>query len=205
MSDNARSMLHKVMEQQTVLIAKVGFIASLNARTSVLGCANPSGSHYNPRLSIIDNIQLPPTFLSRFDLIYLVLDKADEQIDQRLARHFVAFHYDDPEDQSLDALDLPTLTSYITYARQHIHPKIFDEAIEDLIHGSVEMRRKGNFPGSSKKNLSCLLEVALQQSTTNHSTGTIDMDLITMGVSASERIKRANLVSSVRILIMEKM
>ncbi|GLJ24935.1 hypothetical protein SUGI_0477170 [Cryptomeria japonica] len=128
MSDNDRSMLHKVMEQQTISISKAGIIASLNARKLVLACANPSSSHYNPRLSVIDNIQLPPTLLSRFDLIYLVLDKVVEQIDRCLARHLVALHYDDPEDQTLDALDLPTLTSYITYARQYLHPKIFDKA-----------------------------------------------------------------------------
>ncbi|GLJ23972.1 hypothetical protein SUGI_0455680 [Cryptomeria japonica] len=132
MSDNARSMLHEVMEQQTMPIAKAGIIASLNARTLVLACANPNGSHYNPRLLIIDNIQLRPTLLSRFNLIYLVLDKVDEQIDRRLARHLVALHYDEPEDQTLDALDLPTLTSYITYERQYIHPKIFDEATEEF-------------------------------------------------------------------------
>ncbi|KAL7082762.1 hypothetical protein ACP275_14G121900 [Erythranthe tilingii] len=65
MSENARSMLHEVMEQQTVSVAKAGIIASLNARTSVLACANPSGSRYNPRLSVIDNIHLPPSLLSR--------------------------------------------------------------------------------------------------------------------------------------------
>ncbi|XP_059070591.1 DNA replication licensing factor MCM4-like [Cryptomeria japonica] len=175
----------------------------------VLACFNPRSSHYNPRLLAIDNIQLPPTLLFRFDLIDLVLDKADEQTYHRLARHLVAFHYDECEDQTLDALDLPTLTSYITYARQHIHPKISDEVAEDLIRGYVEMCRKGNFPGMVER---CdvaeafrLLEVALQQSPIDHSTGTIDMDLITMGVSTNERIRRANLVSSVRIIIIEKM
>jgi DNA replication licensing factor MCM4 len=29
-------------------------------------------SRYNPNLSVVENIKLPPTLLSRFDLIYLV-------------------------------------------------------------------------------------------------------------------------------------
>ncbi|KAK4424115.1 DNA replication licensing factor MCM4 [Sesamum alatum] len=239
MSDNARSMLHEVMEQQTVSIAKAGIIASLNARTSVLACANPIGSRYNPRLSVIDNIHLPPTLLSRFDLIYLILDKADEQMDRRLAKHIVALHFEDPDNSEQDVIDLQTLTAYISYARKHIHPQLSDEAAEELTRGYVEMRRRGNFPGSSKKVITAtprqieslirlsealarirfsqlvekrdvaeafrLLEVAMQQSATDHSTGTIDMDLITTGVSASERMRRENLVSTTRNIIMEKM
>ena len=50
-----------------------------------------------------------------------------------------------------DVLDLPTLTAYISYARKHIHPQLSDEAAEALTHGYVEMRRRGNFPGSGKK------------------------------------------------------
>ncbi len=46
-------------------VAKAGIISTLNARTSVLASANPVGSRYNPRASIIDNIQLPPSLLSR--------------------------------------------------------------------------------------------------------------------------------------------
>uniref|UniRef100_A0A7N0T0N6 DNA replication licensing factor MCM4 n=1 Tax=Kalanchoe fedtschenkoi TaxID=63787 RepID=A0A7N0T0N6_KALFE len=239
MSDNARSMLHEVMEQQTVSIAKAGIIASLNARTSVLACANPSGSRYNPRLSVIDNIHLPPTLLSRFDLIYLILDKADEQTDRRLAKHIVALHFENPESTEQDVLDISMLTSYVSYARKNIHPKLSDEAAEELTRGYVQMRRRGNFPGSSKKVITAtprqieslirlsealartrfsewvekkdvieafrLLEVALQQSATDHSTGTIDMDLITTGVSASERMKRENLVSASRNIIMDKL
>lgn len=54
------AQLHEVMEQQTVSVAKAGIIATLNARTSVLASANPVGSRYNPRASIVDNIHLPP-------------------------------------------------------------------------------------------------------------------------------------------------
>ena len=86
--------LHEVMEQQTVSVAKAGIISTLNARTSVLAAANPVGSRYNPRMSVIDNIQLPPSLLSRFDLIYLVLDKADEATDRKLARHLIGLFYE---------------------------------------------------------------------------------------------------------------
>jgi DNA replication licensing factor MCM4 len=65
MSDQTRSILHEVMEQQTVSIAKAGIICTLNARTSILASANPRESKYNPRLSVVENIQLPPTLLSR--------------------------------------------------------------------------------------------------------------------------------------------
>jgi len=95
MSDATRSVLHEVMEQQTVSIAKAGIITTLNARTSILASANPIGSKYNPNLPVPQNIDLPPTLLSRFDLVYLILDRVDETNDRRLARHLLSMYLDD--------------------------------------------------------------------------------------------------------------
>jgi DNA replication licensing factor MCM4 len=95
MNESTRSVLHEVMEQQTVSIAKAGIITTLNARTSILASANPIGSRYNPNLPVPQNIDLPPTLLSRFDLVYLVLDRVDEQEDRRLAKHLVGMYLED--------------------------------------------------------------------------------------------------------------
>lgn len=72
MNETTRAILHEAMEQQTVSITKAGIVANLNARTSILASANPVESRYNARRSVVENIKLPPTLLSRFDLIYLV-------------------------------------------------------------------------------------------------------------------------------------
>lgn len=112
MSDATRSVLHEVMvscssakisafihdtfqEQQTVSIAKAGIITTLNARTSILAAANPVGSKYDVELPITRNIDLPPTLISRFDLLYLVLDQVDEVTDRRLAQHLVGLYLED--------------------------------------------------------------------------------------------------------------
>jgi DNA replication licensing factor MCM4 len=101
MSESTRSVLHEVMEQQTVSIAKAGIITTLNARTSILASANPIGSKYDISLPVPKNIDLPPTLLSRFDLVYLVLDRIDEQMDKKLATHLVGMYLEDaPENAS---------------------------------------------------------------------------------------------------------
>lgn len=162
MSDSTRSVLHEVMEQQTVSIAKAGIITTLNARTSILASANPIGSKYNVNLPVPQNIDLPPTLLSRFDLVYLVLDQIDEQNDRRLARHLVGMYLEDtPENGNaqevlvspiflhLNAWSLTHsqpiefLTSYISYARTKCQPKITQAASEALVSAYVQMRKLG--------------------------------------------------------------
>ncbi|EEB09036.1 MCM complex subunit Cdc21 [Schizosaccharomyces japonicus yFS275] len=145
MSDATRSILHEVMEQQTVTVAKAGIITTLNARTSILASANPIGSRYNPELPVTKNIDLPPTLVSRFDLIYLMLDRVDEATDMKLADHIVSMYMEDApvHVSSKEVLPLEFLTSYITYARANVHPVISEAAADELVRAYVEMRKMG--------------------------------------------------------------
>ena len=149
MSDSARGILHEVMEQQTVSVAKAGIICTLNARTSILASANPVGSRYNSGISVIDNLQLPPSLMSRFDLIFLVLDKAEKETDAKLARHLVAMHYEHPPENRRSIIPAELLKDYIAYARAQCQPRLTDAASEALVNYYVEMRQMGS-AGSNK-------------------------------------------------------
>lgn len=146
MGDSTRSILHEVMEQQTVSVAKAGIITTLNARTSILACANPINSQWMRSLSVPENINLPPSLLSRFDLVYLMLDTADKEEDRRLARHLVSL-YLNPSERTTDSHDktVPTslLTRYIAYAKARINPKLTKEAGAALVNKYISLRQAG--------------------------------------------------------------
>lgn len=92
MDDNDRTAIHEVMEQQTISISKAGISTTLNARTSILAAANPIYGRYNPRISPVENINLPAALLSRFDVLFLLLDTPQRDADARLARHVAYVH-----------------------------------------------------------------------------------------------------------------
>ncbi|KAH9256509.1 hypothetical protein BASA81_005424 [Batrachochytrium salamandrivorans] len=157
MNDSVRAILLEVMEQQTISLAKSGIICSLNARTSILASANPVGSRYDPKISVVENLKLPPTLLSRFDLIYLVLDRADMDQDRQLAKHLVRLFTKGSSSATATAVPakytLKQVSKYIKFARERSKPAITDEVKDRLIESYVEMRKRGNMGGGGKKTI----------------------------------------------------
>ncbi|CAD6186435.1 unnamed protein product [Caenorhabditis auriculariae] len=144
MNDSARSVLHEVMEQQTLSIAKAGIICQLNARTSILAAANPVDSKWNRAKTIVENIQLPHTLMSRFDLIFLLVDPQDEMHDRRLGNHLVSLYFAaDGEQQRAEKLDMALLRDYIAYAKANVHPKLDEKTSQHLINKYLRMRQAG--------------------------------------------------------------
>ncbi|WP_370511837.1 minichromosome maintenance protein MCM [Methanothermobacter sp. KEPCO-1] len=137
MRDEDRSAIHEALEQQTISIAKAGIMATLNSRCSVLAAANPKFGRFDSYKSIAEQIDLPSTILSRFDLIFVVEDKPDEDKDRELARHILKTH---KEDHTPFEIDPELLRKYIAYARKNVRPVLTDEAMQVLEDFYVSMR-----------------------------------------------------------------
>jgi DNA helicase MCM8 len=84
--------LLEAMEQQCVSVAKAGLVASLSARTSVIAAANPVGGHYNRAKTVNENLKMSAALLSRFDLVFILLDKPDELLDKQVSEHIMSLH-----------------------------------------------------------------------------------------------------------------
>ena len=134
-----RVAIHEAMEQQTVSVAKGGIVATLNARAAILAAANPALGRYDAHRTISENINLPSTILSRFDLIFIMRDEPEREEDKRMTRHILSLHRGE---EGLPEPPIPPelLRKYISYAKQ-INPKLTKEAMEKLESFYLEMRR----------------------------------------------------------------
>jgi len=138
MKPEDRVAIHEAMEQHTVSVAKGGIVATLNARTSILAAANPVLGRYDPYKTVLENVSLPVTLLSRFDLIFIIKDVPDKAVDDLKAEHILQIHrtHASPIEP---AINRPMLKKYIAYAKT-IDPILSLGAMQHLKEFYLKMR-----------------------------------------------------------------
>ena len=140
MKTEDRSAMHEALEQHTVSIAKAGIVATLNARTAVLAAANPKWGRYDTSRTIGENVELPITLLSRFDLIFIMIDKPDKAQDTEMSKYILDSH--GRTETLVTQVPLDLLRQYISYARQ-LKPRLTEEAKKIIQDYFLKLRDLG--------------------------------------------------------------
>lgn len=144
MDDSDRTAIHEVMEQQTISISKAGITTTLNARTAILAAANPLYGRYNPRISPVENINLPAALLSRFDVLFLILDTPSRDADEELARHVTFVHMNNkhPEPSGAGLIFAPDeVRQWVARART-FRPVVPKHVSDYLVGAYVRLRQQ---------------------------------------------------------------
>ncbi|MES2154758.1 MAG: minichromosome maintenance protein MCM [bacterium] len=161
MEKTDQSAMHQAMEQQEISIAKAGISATLKSRCAVIGAANPKMGRFDEFSPLYEQINMPPALLSRFDLIFSLLDKPNRDRDMRLSNHILKTHQAgevrehrhahptgaysrDDEDALMQRvepeLEAEFLRKYVAYAKRNIFPVLTEDALQRIQSYYVELR-----------------------------------------------------------------
>ncbi len=151
MGKDDRSALHEALEQQQVSIAKANIQATLRCETSVLAAANPKFGRFDPYGLVAEQIDLPPTLINRFDLIFPIKDMPNREKDEQVASFILALHKD--PDKVGGTIPTGLIKKYFAYVRQKINPKMTDAAIDELKQYYISMRNSGQSDGAGIKSI----------------------------------------------------
>ncbi|MDD4110840.1 MAG: minichromosome maintenance protein MCM [Clostridia bacterium] len=127
--------LHTPMESGVVSINKAGINALLSADCTVICGANPKNSRFDINKPIVEQINMEPTLLSRFDLIFVMTDSLGEKEDEEIAKSI--FEDSKPE---IELIDLSLFKKYIKHASK-LKPKFNEEAKTEITKFYPEIRR----------------------------------------------------------------
>ncbi|MBY8983757.1 MAG: hypothetical protein KGD65_01670 [Candidatus Lokiarchaeota archaeon] len=135
-----------IVLHNTVSIAKAGIVATLKAQTAIIAAANPHSGRYDRYKTPTQNIRLPPSLLSRFDLIFVVVDRPNSAEDAQMAEFILKNAMIKPEEEFDDHGDNTApihkdlLKKYIKHAKRTCHPILSDEAKERIKEFYLELR-----------------------------------------------------------------
>jgi len=137
--EHDRGTIHEAMEQQTLSVAKAGLVCKLSTRCTVFAATNPK-QRYEPTAPPHANTGLPSPLLSRFDVVLLLRDEADEARDEALSVHILAaaanVHADAPD------WPLDKLRAYLEYARATYQPTMSAPAERLLVAYFTRQRQE---------------------------------------------------------------
>ncbi|MFZ5501331.1 MAG: LAGLIDADG family homing endonuclease, partial [Candidatus Micrarchaeota archaeon] len=214
----------------TISVAKAGIVAKFRTKTAILAAANPKYGRFDQTKNLSDQFDVPPTLLSRFDLIFPIVDVLDEEKDAKLAEHILSTHMGTNTVEDDDAFDKDLLRKYIAYARRKVFPKLSPAASLKIKEFYVELRGKSKDAGSvaitpryleglvrlaeanAKMKLSptveeedadvaiSLFNYVMQQIMTDKATGAFDVDVVATGKPKSERDKLKKVDTIIEII-----
>lgn len=151
MEKDDRSALHEALEQQTVSIAKANIQATLHCETTVLAAANPKFGRFDPYDLVAKQIDLPPTLINRFDLIFPITDLPNREKDEQTATFILSLHKDPDKEGNYISTEL--LRKFFAYVRTKMHPKMTDAAIDELKEYYISMRNSGTTEEGASKSI----------------------------------------------------
>jgi replicative DNA helicase Mcm len=145
MNKDDRVAMHEALEQQTISISKANIHSTLSAQTSVLAAANPKMGRFNPYDVISSQIELPPTLINRFDLIFIMRDKPNENVDKLISERILEANKDINKNKPAIKTDL--LKKYVAYAKQNCKPILSNDAIKAIQEFYLKLRRQNSSEG----------------------------------------------------------
>jgi replicative DNA helicase Mcm len=161
MEKGDRSALHEAMEQQSISVAKAGITATLKSRCALLGAANPKYGRFDMFGDISDQINMPPSLLSRFDLIFIMTDQPEQKRDLAIAEHILKAHRTGELIEQHKKTPIPGVTDeyileqlkpvmpdidptlfrkYVAYAKRSCYPMLSSEAKDALVNYYLKLR-----------------------------------------------------------------
>jgi len=159
MSPQDRDAMHEAMEQQTISVNKAGIQATLQSRCSILGAANPKFGRFDPHQYFVEQLDLPPALIGRFDLILVMTDKPNREFDQALAAHVLRTHHLGERLAAGQAIPQATpdlegvgpefIRRYVKFAKESCFPELTQESGALLASYYTNTRKAGEAEASA--------------------------------------------------------